>query len=196
MGTSPGRARSQTVARVGLIAALHAALTLLTLTLLQGLAFGPVQLRLSEALTVLALLTPAAVPGLALGTLIANLAGIALLGSGPAGLLDAVLGSLASGLGALWTWRLRRRPLLALAGPVLANALVVAAYLPILLAALGFYTMPFTGASLAGSYPAMYAFGFVCIAIGQCAVVYGLGLPLARALRSCGLAEWLSGGEG
>jgi uncharacterized membrane protein len=185
--------RSRYIAHVGLIAALYAALTVLTLTLLQGLAWGPVQLRLSEAITVLALFTPAAIPGLALGCMLANLLGIAITGTGPLGLLDAVFGSLASMLGALWTWRLRRRPALALAGPVLANALIVAAYLPLILSALGFYTIPFTDIDLAGAWPAMYAFGAVSIGLGEAVVVYGLGLPLSRLVRSSGLARRLAG---
>ncbi|MDR1014540.1 MAG: QueT transporter family protein [Coriobacteriales bacterium] len=176
--------RSKLLARAGMIAAAYAALTVLCLTLLQGLAWGPVQLRLSEALCVLAVLTPAAVPGLAIGCIVANLVGIAVTGSGALGLLDVVLGSLATLLGALWMRRFRRRPAVALLGPVLANALIVPAYLPVILAAFGFYTVPFTSIDLAGSYPLMYLFGFVAIAAGEALVVYGLGLPLLRALRA------------
>ena len=51
------------VAQAGMIAAVYAAATLITLLALQGLAWGPVQFRISEAVCVLAVLTPAAVPG-------------------------------------------------------------------------------------------------------------------------------------
>jgi uncharacterized membrane protein len=142
-----------------------------------------VQLRLSEALCVLALLTPAAVWGLPIGCALANLIGIAVTGSGALGLLDVAFGSLATLLGALWMRRLRERPALALLGPVIANALIVPAYLPIILAAFGFYTIPFTNIDLAGSYPLMYLFGFIAIGLGEAIVIYGLGLPLLRALR-------------
>jgi uncharacterized membrane protein len=178
------KSRSALLARAGMIAAAYAALTVLCLTLLQGLAWGPVQFRVSEALCVLAILTPAAVPGLTAGCIVANLIGIAMTGTGALGLLDVVFGSLATLLGALWMRRFRGRPAVALAGPVLANALIVPAYLPIILAALGFYTIPFTGIDLAGSWPLMYLFGFVAIGIGEAVVVYALGLPLLHALRS------------
>ncbi|MCL2339516.1 MAG: QueT transporter family protein [Actinomycetia bacterium] len=184
---------SRSLTRIGLIAAVYAALTVLTLTLLSGLAWGPVQFRLSEAICVLALFTPEAIPGLALGCVLANLVGIALTGSGPLGLLDVVFGSLASALGAFWMWRWRRRWALALLGPVLANAAIVAAYLPILLVALGFYTIPFTTISLTGSWFWMYVFGFISIALGEAIVIYGLGWPLAHLLVRSGLAQKLSG---
>ncbi|MDR3135911.1 MAG: QueT transporter family protein [Coriobacteriales bacterium] len=175
--------RTRAVARSSIIAALYAALTLLTMTLLGGLSFGPVQLRLSEAVCVLALLTPSAISGLTIGCALANLAGIALNGSGALGLLDVVFGSAATCLGALWCWRLRQKPALALLGPVLANAVIVAAYLPLVLAAAGFFTIPFTDLSLASSYPLMYLFGFLGIGIGEALVIYGLGWPLLAALR-------------
>lgn len=174
---------AQRIARIGVIAALYAALTLLTLTVLGGLAFGPVQFRVSEVVCVLALFTVDAVPGLTIGCVLANLIGIALNGSGALGLLDVVGGSFATFLGALWCWRMRKNVGVALLGPVVANALIVAVYLPIILAALGFYTIPFTDISLVESYPLMYLFGVVSLAIGQAVVIYGLGLPLQAALR-------------
>jgi uncharacterized membrane protein len=140
---------------------------------------------------VLALLTPAAIPGLTIGCLLANLAGIALFGSGALGLLDVLFGSAATLLGALWCWRWRANNKVALLGPVLANAVIVPLYLPIVLAAVGFYTIPFTDISLVESYPLMYLFGFVFIGIGEALVVYGLGLPLLIALRKTALfKEW------
>jgi hypothetical protein len=72
---------------------------------------------------------------------------------------------------------------------VLANALIIPAYLPLILAALGFYTIPFTSIDLAGSWPLMYLFGFFAIGIGEAIVVYALGLPLLRALRSTRLLD-------
>ncbi|MDR1088916.1 MAG: QueT transporter family protein [Coriobacteriales bacterium] len=171
------------MAQTGVIAALYAALTLLTLTLLGGLAFGPVQFRLSEAVCVLALFTRNAIPGLAIGCALANLIGIALNGSGALGLLDVFGGSAATFLGAWWCWRMRSRVGLALLGPVVANAIIVSAYLPILLAAAGFYTIPFTEISLAQSYLTMYLFGVVALGLGEALVVYALGWPLQAALR-------------
>ena len=160
---------------------------------MQVFAWGPVQLRLSEAVCVLAVLSPAAVPGLVIGCLLANLLGLAITGSGVIGLLDVVFGTLATLLGALWMRRFKKRTGLALLGPVLANALIVPAYLPAMLAAYGFYTVPFTDIDLTGSFPLMYAFGFVAIAVSEAIVVYGLGLPLLKALRGIRL---FNDGEG
>ncbi len=175
--------RTSYVAHAGLIAALYCAATLITALFLQGLAWGPVQLRVSEALVVLAILTPAAVPGLTIGCVIANLMISVINGTGALGLFDVVFGSLATLLGALWCSRFRERPALALAGPVVANALIVPAYLPLLLQGLGFYTIPFTSLSLDGAYVFMYVFGVISIAIGEALVVFVLGLPLLKSLQ-------------
>lgn len=181
-----GQRRARAVVTAGVIAALYAALTLLINQLAGIFSWGPVQLRLSEALTVLPLFTPAAIPGLGIGCVLANVLNMGLTGAGPLALLDVVFGTLATVLGALWTRRLRSRPRLALAGPVLANALIVAAYLPLMLKMLGvrnYYRIPFTHLSLARSWPLMYLFGFVSIAAGEALVVYGLGYPLVLLLR-------------
>jgi len=98
------------------VAALYVALTWLSAAL--GLASGPIQIRLSEALCVLPVFFSAAVPGLAIGCLLANLLTGAVV-------LDIVCGAAATLVGALGTRVLRRRPLLCLLPPVLANALIV-----------------------------------------------------------------------
>lgn len=177
------------MARTAMVAAVYAAATLLTMVFLGGLAWGPVQFRVSEALCVLALVTPDAVWGLTLGCALANAANIVLGGTGMLGLLDVVFGSLATFLGAIACWRLRDRPRLALLGPVLANALIVPAYLPLLLSGLGFYTIPFTSISLDGVWPLMYLFGLVSTGIGEAVVIYGLGLPLYNALMRAPLVR-------
>lgn len=63
-------------------------------------AYGAIQVRLSEAFTVLPFLFPAAVPGVAVGCLVANLLS-------PYGLIDVVCGTAATLLAALWTSRIR-----------------------------------------------------------------------------------------
>ena len=187
--------RARHVARIGMIAAVYASLTLVALLFLGSLAWGPVQFRVSEAVCALALLTADAVPGLALGCVIANLANIVLSGTGMLGMLDVVFGSLATVLGAWFTWRNRRRPALALLGPVIANALIVPAYLPLMLQGVGFYTIPFTKIAIDGAYPAMYVFGLLATGAGEAVVMYVLGLPLYRALVRTGLARTLGEGE-
>ncbi|WP_297183289.1 QueT transporter family protein [uncultured Enorma sp.] len=174
--------KSNEIAQVGVIAAVYAACTLIALLFLGSLAWGPVQFRVSEALCVLALFTPAAVPGLTLGCAIANIANIAFSGTGMLGLLDVVFGSLATCAGAAFTWKMRERPAVALAGSVIANALIVPAYLPILLQATGFYTIPFTSISLDGAWPFMYLFGLVATGVGEAVIMYVLGYPLGKSL--------------
>lgn len=174
--------KSNEIAQVGVIAAVYAACTLIALLFLGSLAWGPVQFRVSEALCVLALFTPAAVPGLTLGCAIANIANIAFSGTGMLGLLDVIFGSLATCTGAAFTWKMRGRPAVALAGPVIANALIVPAYLPILLQATGFYTIPFTSISLDGAWPFMYLFGLVATGVGEAVIMYVLGYPLGKSL--------------
>ena len=87
-----------------IIAALYAALTLL----LAPLSYGPVQLRVSEALTLLPVLLPQSIPGLFVGCMLANL-----MGACP--WQDIVFGSLATLLAALGTWTCRKSRLLAAA---------------------------------------------------------------------------------
>lgn len=95
------------------IAALYAALTLL----LAPISYGPIQLRLSEAMTLLPTVLPQAIPGLFVGCLIANLyTGM---------LTDIIFGSLATLLAAVGTFLLRKKPLLAAACPVVANGVIV-----------------------------------------------------------------------
>lgn len=174
--------KSNYIARVGVIAAAYAACTLIALLFLGSLAWGPIQFRVSEALCVLALFTPAAIPGLTLGCVIANVMNIVISGTGMLGMLDVVFGSLATFAGACFTYKMRRRPLVALAGPVLANALIVPAYLPLLLKGIGFYTIPFTTISLDNSWPLMYLFGLVTTGAGEAVIMYVLGYPLFRSL--------------
>lgn len=180
--------RTRAIAQAGMIAAVYGALTLVTIQFLGFLAWGPVQLRVSEALTIVALFTPAAVPGLTIGSVVANLYTFATTGN-PLALLDVVFGSLGTLLGAMWMWRFRGRKLLALLGPVLSNALIVPAYLPLLVKGFGLYQIPFTTIDLEGKWIPMYLFGVVAIGVGQAIVVYGLGLPLSIALERIGLLK-------
>lgn len=110
--------------QAAIIAALYAVLTHLQNLLLPGSTTWAIQMRLSEALCVLALFTPAAVPGLTLGCLIFNITYAAALP------LDFVLGSAATLLAAEGMWLTRRvtvhgYPLLAMLMPAIANAILV-----------------------------------------------------------------------
>lgn len=183
MRLRPENGRTRLIAQAGIIAAVYAALTVLTLQVLQYFAWGPIQLRLSEAVTVLAVFTPAAIPGLTIGTFLANLLNIGQ--SGPLGFLDVVFGSLGTLLGAIWTWRFRKHVLVALAGPVISNALIVPAYLPVMLSAMGISAIPFLGPHVA--WPVVYLAGVLTVGAGEAFVVYVIGLPLTFALRAVGI---------
>ncbi len=107
--------------QAAVIAAIYAVLTLLASSL--NLAYGPVQFRISEFLTVLPMFTPAAIPGLTLGCFLANLAS-------PFGPVDWIFGSVATLLAAVVSYLLRNVrikdiPFLVPMAPVLFNALVV-----------------------------------------------------------------------
>jgi uncharacterized membrane protein len=185
--------RTRYIAHAGVIAAVYGALTWLTLAFGGVLAWGPIQFRVSEAATVLAMFTPAAIPGLTIGSVVANAFNPQAIW--PVSMLDVVLGSLGTLLGSVWMWHFRKRTWLALLGPVIANALIVAAYLPVLLrgveAATGLSMGPILGVSLTGAWLPLYAVCVLTIGIGEAAVVYLLGLPLLLALRRTGIAGLL-----
>jgi len=169
------------VATAGVIAAVYGALTFVVIEFGGSLAWGPLQFRPSEALVVVAALSPAAIPGLAIGAALANLTSVASMGA--VGFLDVVFGALGTLLGAVWTWRFRRRTWLALLGPVLFNALIVPAYLPAMLTAAGVGEIPLFGISISSGWLVLYSFGVVSIGVSEAAVVYGLGWPLLTLLR-------------
>lgn len=104
------------IAQAAVIAALYVVLTLLANAL--GLANYAIQLRFSEALTILPFFTPAAIPGLFLGCVISNLLTGAII-------WDVAFGSLATLLGAVGTYLLRRCKWLAPLPPIAANTLIV-----------------------------------------------------------------------
>ncbi len=102
--------------QAAMIAALYVVLTLLANAL--GLANYAIQVRFSEALTILPFFTPAAIPGLTVGCLLSNI----LTGCAP---LDILFGTLATLIGALGTYALRRFEWLTPLPPILANTLIV-----------------------------------------------------------------------
>ena len=151
-----GRFQFNETAQAGLIAAAY---TLLSLVF-YPFSFGVYQVRVAEALTVLPFLTRAAIPGLFVGCLLANI-------FGGMGWQDVVFGSvltLVAAFGTRWTSRLTRGWLLAPLPPVLVNAFGVSLYLAPLL---GFG----------------YWFAVQMIGIGQIVSCYILGIPLLRILQ-------------
>ena len=103
------------MAQAAMIAAIYVVVTLLG----ASFSYGEVQVRLSEALTILPVFTPAAIPGLFIGCLLSNILGGCILP-------DIIFGSLATLIGAVFTWKLRSRSkYLAPLPPIIANMLVV-----------------------------------------------------------------------
>lgn len=102
--------------QAGVIAALYVVLTLLANAF--GLANYAIQVRFSEALTILPFFTPAAIPGITIGCLISNIV------TGCA-LPDIVFGTLASLIGAVGTFLLRRGKWFAPIPPIAANTVIV-----------------------------------------------------------------------
>lgn len=97
------------------IAAVYVVLT----TVFAAFSFGEVQVRISEALTILPAFTPAAIPGLFVGCIISNFLGGAIL-------MDVIFGSIATLIGAVFTYKLRgSSKWLAPLPPIVANALIV-----------------------------------------------------------------------
>ena len=102
--------------QAAMIAALYVVLTYIANAM--GLASSAIQIRFSEALTILPYFTPAAIPGLFVGCFLSNiLTGCAIP--------DIIFGSIATLIGALLTRRLRKYKWLAPVPPILANTLIV-----------------------------------------------------------------------
>lgn len=149
-----------------IIAALYVVLTFLSNAF--GLAYGPIQFRISEALTVLPILTPAAIPGLVIGCLISNILSF--------NAVDMVFGTLATLIAAVLTRALKKikvfgLPILSILPPILVNAFVVGAEISI------FYLEK-------ASFLSGFWISALEIGLGQTAVCFLLGLPLYLALKN------------
>ena len=109
------QSRVRFIAQAAMIAAIYVVLTLLG----ASFSYGEVQVRISEALTILPVFTPAAIPGVFLGCLLSNILGGCVLP-------DIIFGSLATLIGAVFTWMLRNQSrFLAPLPPIIANAIIV-----------------------------------------------------------------------
>ncbi len=109
--------KALSITQAAIIAALYVVLTYISTV--SGLSSGAIQVRLGEALTILPYFTTAAVPGLFIGCLIANLI------SGAA-IWDIIFGSIATLIGAVFTYMLRKKSkLLAPLPPIISNTLII-----------------------------------------------------------------------
>ena len=163
-----------------IIAALYATMTILQNVLLPGSASMAVQFRISEVLTILALYTPAAIPGLTIGCVIANISSVAQLGP-----LDMILGSIATLLAAISMYLLRnvrlfKLPVLAALMPALFNGIIIGAEIDIVVMNNG-QGFNFADFLVQGGL----------VALGELAVLFVLGLPLSRVIELNGLDKKL-----
>lgn len=148
-----------------IIAAAYAGLTYLSNIF--GLAYGPIQLRVSEVLTLLPIFTPAAIPGLTVGCFIANI--------GSFNAADMIFGTFATFIAAVLTYYLRnikifKLPILSMLSPVIINAFIIGFEIAVLF------------------LPEGYTFwGFVISALevgaGELIVCFVLGIPFYMAVE-------------
>ena len=167
------RKNTRYLVHCAMIAALYAVLTHLQNLLIPGSATWAIQFRISEAMCVLAFFTPAAIPGLTLGTFLFNITFAQALP------LDFLLGSLASCLAAVFMHKsknltIKGYPLFGLLMPGFFNALIVGWELSVYVGG-GFFV------------------NAIMVAIGELAVLLTLGSALYYALRIRGLDKKLFG---
>ena len=155
------------------IAAIYTVLTYIAAAM--NLAYNAVQFRFSEALTILPVFTPAAIPGLTLGCFLSNLAS-------PLGPIDWICGSAATLLAAVAGYlarnvRIAGLPMVSALCPVLANALIIGLEI-------GWLAVPGGGMDLVA-----FLSGALSVGIGELVVVAVLGLPLAASLERTGASR-------
>ena len=147
--------RTKYLIQAAVIGAIYAVLTIV----LAPFSYGPMQIRVSEALTILPAFTPAAVPGLFIGCFVSNLIG-------PYGMVDMLCGSAATLVAAFLSYKLRNKSLLVPLAPVLINAVIIGGMLHFV------YGIP--------NLPACMAW----VALGQAIACYLLGWPLMKLLKN------------
>ena len=161
----------------GVIAALYVALTYAQEAIFPTTATMAVQFRLSEALTILSLFTPAAIPGLTVGCFIANFVA---LGALP---MDVVLGSFASFLACLMMYKLRKIcfkgiPFLSLLMPAVFNGIIIGLEIEIFFIEGPFH---FTSFLIQGGL----------VALGEFVVLFTAGLLLTKIIKNKNLEKYL-----
>ncbi len=141
------------LSRGAMIAGLYIVITYV----LAPVSFGPLQFRAAEALTVLPIIYPEAIPALFVGVFLANIIG-------GLGLVDIIGGSLVTLLAAYFTYRFRGS-ILAYLSPVILNGILISIYLHIL------FVLPYWLTALQ-------------IALSEAVVVFLIGYPLIRYLKN------------
>ncbi len=155
-----------------LIAAIYAGLTFL----ISPLAYGPIQLRISEILTILPIFTPAAIPGLTIGCLIANI--------GSFNYIDMIFGTFATLASAFLTYflkdiKFKGIPFFAMFPPVIVNAIIIGFEIAV-------FFMP------DASFVWAFLLSAAQVGIGQLIVCYVLGVPFYLAINKYNFFERLN----
>ena len=153
------------VVKSAVIAAIYAGLTYFAAIL--NVAYGGIQFRFSEALTILTVFSPAAIPGLTIGCFLGNI-------TSPYGLVDIVCGTLATLIAAVLSYKTRNikfkdLPLLSALFPVISNAIIVGLEITLFMPE-GF------------AFKAFLIFAFQ-VGFGELATCYGLGIPLYKVIK-------------
>ena len=148
------RINAKSITKIAVIAAIYAGLTLAV----APLSYAVMQIRISEAMTILPVFTPLAIPGLFIGCLLANL-------MSPVGFADVVVGSIATLIGAAGTYVLRKHRFLAMCCPVISNGILVGAMLHY----------------VAGENLPLYLC-IIWVSIGEAAACFIIGLALGKLL--------------
>lgn len=160
------------IVQASLIAAVYAALTYAAA--LAGIAYGNIQFRFSEALTILSAITPVAIPGLTVGCFLGNI-------TSPFGLVDIICGTLATLLAAVLAYYSRKitikgLPVLSSIFPVITNAVIVGLEIT--------FFMP------EGFKFSAFLISALQVGLGEAVMCVGLGLPLWTVLKKIGFNKF------
>ena len=172
------RKKNHRVAVGAVIAALYVALTYAQEAIFPNSTSMAVQFRLSEALTMLCIFTPSAIPGLTLGCLLAN---VVSMGALP---VDMIMGTFASFLACLCIYKTRNItikgvPLVSALMPAILNGIIIGLEIEIF-----FIEGPFNFVSF------LTQAGFV--ALGEFAVCFTLGLLLVKTIKNKNFEKYLN----
>jgi uncharacterized membrane protein len=160
------------------IAALYAVLTIGQNLLLPGTASMAVQFRVAEVMTILAFFTPAAIPGLTVGCVIANISSV----TAGLGFYDMIFGSIATLLAAISMRALRNVcikdiPFIGLLMPAVFNGIIVGFEIDFF----------FIGSMSFNFYDFLIQGG--CVALGELVVLFVLGFPLTLTFKKTNLLK-------
>ncbi len=149
--------KTKRLTQAAIIAACYIVLTFIANSL--GLANGAIQVRFSESLCVLPAFTPAAIPGLFIGCLVSNILSGCVI-------FDIVFGSIATLIGAVFTYLFRKHKYLSVIPPIISNTLII----------------PFV-LKFAYGLPAGISYFFITVGIGEIISCGVLGTLLVMYLK-------------